>query len=181
MNIVCIAMLACVFALSVMVCYGHWSDKRDKKRACPLFRRSSYCSGQNSILKDDYLNRLQLLHDYDSTRMAYAIRRHPDTLHNLVEGWAEGDTTMPENDALDIGMLNRYLTVLEVCSQFHLHGFITSSMFWGNYDYQLRDILLCKALCAYIAHKPALCGLKAELAEAKRRIQREEVEVLLPD
>ena len=181
MIIVCIAMIVCMLLVFTLAFYNHWANKQEKKRACPLFRRRSYCSGKNAILKDDYLNRLQLLQDRDTIRIANAIQKHPDTFQSFVEGWADGDAAIYEDDVLDIGMLGKYLTVLEVCSQFHLHGFITGSMFLSDYDYQLRDILLCKALCAYIAHEPALCGLKAELAETKRRIHREEIEELLPE
>lgn len=171
MIIICITILACLLLSSIFILYCYWSNKQDKECACPLFWQNYYCSNENEILKRDYLERLQSLQDNDTALVVKAIQKHPNTFQNLIKGWTNNDVTIFEGSVLDEEMLGKYLTILEVCSQFHLHGIITGSMFWGDYAYLLQSILACKAVCTYIDHEPALDGLKAELAEMKKRIK----------
>ena len=185
-TIACSVMIACILLLFIFLFYILYLNKQQKKCTCPLLCQKHYSLkkedipeesiSEGDILQQEYLERLKLLHNYDTILIANAILEYPDTFQNLVEGWAEGDVAKYEGNVLDVGMLGRYLSVLEVFSQFRRHGFITKFMFLDDYDYRLRDILFCKALCTYIANEPALCGLKAELEEMKKRIEREEID-----
>lgn len=137
--------------------------------------------GRDPSLKEAYLNRLELLFDYKSCRVAKAIHKYPHELRSRVEGWASDDLLLCEDDLIDIGMVHNYLSLLEVCAQFQIHGIITYALFWENYECKLRDILSCKELYLYIGDERALCGLKSALVEAEKRIRDEKVEELLPD
>ena len=125
MNIICVVLVICGLLILLSIVSGYWFRERKMKRVCPLFRQSSYCSGENSIQKDDYLKRLGSLFDYNSELVAHVIRNHPYDFWN----WIEGDSDyqmLCEDDSIERNMLCRYLSMLEVCSLFQIHGFIST-------------------------------------------------------
>lgn len=177
---VCVLLIVCGLLMYLSMVFGYRMCEKKFGQVCPLFRRF-YCSGRNPRLKEEYLNRLEMLFDYKSHLVANAIRNYPHELQNWVEGWAPDDLLLCADNPIDIGMVHNYLSLLEVCTQFQIHGIITYSMFWENYECRLRDILSCKDLYLYVVNERALCGLKAALIEAEKRIQEEKAEELLPD
>ena len=180
MVLACVLLIVCGLLMYLSLIVGYRLCEKKFRSVCPLFRRF-YCSGRNVRLKEEYLNRLDMLFSYDSELVANAIRNYRDGLKNRIEGWASDDSLLCADDPVDMGMLCNYLSLLEVCAQFQIHGIITYSMFWENYECRLRDILFCKELYLHIADEPALCGLKAALVEAGKRDREERAEELLPD